>query len=479
MQSRLPLSQLYAQSKTLARVRAQTDTSSSSLYPSTQSVAPAPIAAASSCPTCLRPWPSVNRPNAPRRFDLQTRYDHGDGYEAADTPSYVAPNYFRLLAQASSVPGSRAPTRPSSPTRLDFSESASSTRSATPDAPAEPPEPLQQGVQVEGYYSRFFYEIKQLGRGARGTVFLCQHVLNGNRLGKYAIKKIPVGDHAESLLKSLNEVHLMESLHHPHLIHYQHAWIESCQSSPFAPRVPTLHVLMMAANGGSLADWVSARSGDAANQSPRPSNNPPSSGAAASPSCDSDGLRRDALPNSSNPIGIGRTASPAPGREKVERLKAALRQRRAKRQAQAQAGAGAGAGAGGLGSGPGGVGVHLLRQDEIYSLVHDMASGLGFLHDRGVLHLDIKPANVLLHWDEDSLIPRAMLSDFGSSLLLHDNWTRQRTGHTGTMEYMAPETLATDPVTGKLCELSSKADIWSLGACRWPVCNKVIWIGTH
>ena len=58
--------------------------------------------------------------------------------------------------------------------------------------------------------------------------------------------------------------------------------------------------------------------------------------------------------------------------------------------------------------------------------------------------------------------PSALLSDFGSSMLQHENWARTRTGHTGTLEYMAPEAVV--PGTdGRLRELTSKADVWSLG----------------
>lgn len=108
------------------------------------------------------------------------------------------------------------------------------------------------------------------------------------------------------------------------------------QLSPFSPSVPTLHVLMMAANGGSLADWIAARAGD--NES-------------------------DDTPS----------ASP-----RVHRLKAEFRQRRA---AAARRG----------GEAPRArAGVHLLREDEIVQLMRDITRGLGFLHDKGILHLDIK-----------------------------------------------------------------------------------------
>lgn len=437
------------------------DTSSSAqpLVPRRQSATSQHELTASVCPMCLRSWPlpSTTEQHVEQEasIDPPDSQARGTVYEP-ESPSFVAPNYFRLLAEATSVPPSTFNTRPSTPsfTRNRFEtasgsstpEPASRRHTGTQGAArshASTPEPIDHGAEVDGYYARFFIEIKKLGHGARGQVFLCQHVLNTNKLGKYAIKKIPVGDHAQTLLNSLNEVHLMESLHHPHLIHYQHAWIERCQLSPFAPRVPTLFVLMMAANGGSLADWISARAGDMAeNDSPRPSNT-------ASPVPGA--LAADVAPSSRSS-------------KHVERLKAALRQRRASRNDRQEwlprnsSGVSPGAGINGTG-----VGVHLLREEEIYSLLKDMASGLGFLHDKGILHLDIKPANVLLHWDEDALIPRAMLSDFGSSLLLHDNWRRTRSGHTGTMDYMSPETVLPDLQTGQLKELSSKADIWSLG----------------
>jgi serine/threonine protein kinase len=36
-------------------------------------------------------------------------------------------------------------------------------------------------------------------------------------------------------------------------------------------------------------------------------------------------------------------------------------------------------------------------------------------HDHGILHLDLKCSNVLLHQEEGDVIPRALISDFGTS----------------------------------------------------------------
>lgn len=45
----------------------------------------------------------------------------------------------------------------------------------------------------EGYYEKFFVEQQKLGRGFRGSVFHCIHMLDGVQLGTFAVKKIPVG----------------------------------------------------------------------------------------------------------------------------------------------------------------------------------------------------------------------------------------------------------------------------------------------
>lgn len=48
--------------------------------------------------------------------------------------------------------------------------------------------------------------------------------------------------------------------------------------------------------------------------------------------------------------------------------------------------------------------VHLLSAEEVHSLFRDVVEGLGFLHSKSILHLDLKPGNVLLTWDEGQLM---------------------------------------------------------------------------
>ncbi|MHB8862660.1 MAG: serine/threonine-protein kinase, partial [Pirellulaceae bacterium] len=67
--------------------------------------------------------------------------------------------------------------------------------------------------------------------------------------------------------------------------------------------------------------------------------------------------------------------------------------------------------------------------EQTVALFREIVIGLNHAHAKGILHCDLKPANVLL--DQDSQ-PR--LADFGQSRLTHE-----QTPSLGTLFYMAPE----------------------------------------
>ena len=89
-----------------------------------------------------------------------------------------------------------------------------------------------------------------------------------------------------------------------------------------------------------------------------------------------------------------------------------------------------------------------LPVSEAMEIFHEMVIGLLHAHNKGVLHCDLKPANILLDQDRK---PR--LADFGQSRLSHD-----QTPALGTLFYMAPEQAHLEAVP------DVRWDIYALGA---------------
>ena len=104
---------------------------------------------------------------------------------------------------------------------------------------------------------------------------------------------------------------------------------------------------------------------------------------------------------------------------------------------------------------------HLELRSLFFNLAYDLVSGLRFIHATGVIHSDIKPANVLLDVSENqshtSTVIRARYIDFSSSFL-SDNDSPEHAG--GTWDYMAPEQLCTQK---NMKTPTFASDIWSLG----------------
>src|SRR5438034_10420827 len=92
-----------------------------------------------------------------------------------------------------------------------------------------------------------------------------------------------------------------------------------------------------------------------------------------------------------------------------------------------------------------------LPHDTAARLLEEVARALAYAHDRGVVHRDVKPDNILL----DLATGRALVSDFGIARVGSDTTTGpQRV--VGTAEFMSPEQVLGERV-------DPRSDLYSLG----------------
>lgn len=92
-----------------------------------------------------------------------------------------------------------------------------------------------------------------------------------------------------------------------------------------------------------------------------------------------------------------------------------------------------------------------LPMPELLSYARQLAAGLEHAHRHGVIHRDVKPANVLFS-DED----RLKLVDFGLAKWARATATAHQSGCCGTPAYMAPELMREE-------EADHRSDIYSFG----------------
>jgi serine/threonine protein kinase len=96
---------------------------------------------------------------------------------------------------------------------------------------------------------------------------------------------------------------------------------------------------------------------------------------------------------------------------------------------------------------------HQLPLSDVVRLGSEVAAGLEAAHERGLIHRDVKPANILL----ESKTGTAKLTDFGLARATQDDHLTRSGVVAGTPAYMAPEQAGEQ-------EVDHRADLFSLGS---------------
>ena len=102
-----------------------------------------------------------------------------------------------------------------------------------------------------------------------------------------------------------------------------------------------------------------------------------------------------------------------------------------------------------------------LTEDKCRGFLRQVLTGLSYIHQRGVIHLDLKPNNIVcVSRDEDD--PRVKIIDFGLARRLRQPGDRIPISVCGTPEFIAPEVM-------RCSTAGAEADMWSTGVVVFMV----------
>jgi serine/threonine-protein kinase len=114
-------------------------------------------------------------------------------------------------------------------------------------------------------------------------------------------------------------------------------------------------------------------------------------------------------------------------------------------------------------------------------IITAVASALDYAHKKGLLHRDVKPANIIVA-DVDTDDPKVFLADFGIARPLEDTSGITTTNMTvGTVAYAAPEQLMGEQMDGRADQYALAATAYHLltGVQLFPHSNPAVVISRH
>jgi tetratricopeptide (TPR) repeat protein len=103
---------------------------------------------------------------------------------------------------------------------------------------------------------------------------------------------------------------------------------------------------------------------------------------------------------------------------------------------------------------------------EALQLTRRIAEALAYCHESKILHLDLKPANIII---TDPVEPKVKVLDFGLARLSNGFRTHEGGPVAGTLAYMAPECFF-----GAVERFSEKADLYSLGTLLYEMLSCIL-----
>ncbi|MCB9451663.1 MAG: protein kinase [Anaerolineaceae bacterium] len=105
----------------------------------------------------------------------------------------------------------------------------------------------------------------------------------------------------------------------------------------------------------------------------------------------------------------------------------------------------------------------LLDLRDALEMIENLAFALGYVHNANILHLDLKPANILLDPVSEGQMARFVLTDFGIAQIVNPDSLRS-TSVVGTPKYMSPEHFGFGNN-----KPDNRSDIYSLGVILYQL----------